>query len=162
MNKKKKEISQVIPVFRFILLSIVTAGIYQIVWMYKQWVFFKKKDNLDIMPFWRAIFSVLFIFALSERISGLEKKNEQRKIFLVVVLPIIWIVLCYSQRLPDPYWLIAYLNVVPLIFTLLRMNKYWKKKEKKTIPKSFNWWQIILIIIGALFFIMIVWGSFLP
>ncbi|MDP2396489.1 MAG: hypothetical protein Q8S84_00135 [bacterium] len=65
-------------------------------------------------------------------------------------------------KLPDPYSLLSYLTFVPLIPLVVSMNKYWLSIEQNLAPKKFSWWQIILIILGLIFFLLIVFASFLP
>ena len=44
---------------KFILLTILTFGIYQVWWNYKSWKFLKQTYNLDVNPVLRAIFPKL-------------------------------------------------------------------------------------------------------
>jgi hypothetical protein len=42
---------------KFIVLSLLTGGIYELYWFYKTWRFVRDRDSSTIMPFWRALFS---------------------------------------------------------------------------------------------------------
>lgn len=52
----KKKYSNYVSESKFIFLSIITFGIYELVWAYRNWKLIKEKENLDIMPFWRVFF----------------------------------------------------------------------------------------------------------
>ena len=62
---------------KFILLFLVTFGLYGVWWMFKVWRFFKEKDRLDIMPAARAIFAIIFFYPLMEKIKSFATKNGQ-------------------------------------------------------------------------------------
>lgn len=59
-DSKKDNFSKVIPIWKFILLSVITFGIYELVWFYRNWKFLKNEQNLKITPFLRTIFSTIF------------------------------------------------------------------------------------------------------
>lgn len=47
-----------IPTSVFIALSIITFGVYDCYWVYKNWEYIKRRDGLNISPFWRGVFGV--------------------------------------------------------------------------------------------------------
>jgi hypothetical protein len=49
---------KIISLNKFIFLSIISFGAYEIWWIYKAWKFYQQKENLDIMPAARALFSI--------------------------------------------------------------------------------------------------------
>ncbi len=51
-----------IAVFKFILLSVMTRGIYLSYWMYRNWKYLKNKDSSSIMPIARSFFFPIFWF----------------------------------------------------------------------------------------------------
>jgi ribosomal protein S27AE len=57
-----------IPTARLIILSIVSMGLYEAYWIYKNWKYIKERENLNIQPFWRGIFCVFFCHDLFKRI----------------------------------------------------------------------------------------------
>ena len=106
---------------KFIVLSILTLGIYELYWFYKNWRFVRDRDNSTIMPFWRAVFSPLWCAAL---ILDLRKnvKNKTIPIALVLVLSIVYFVLSIVWQLPDPYWIVSFLNFVALLPVVRLIN----------------------------------------
>lgn len=65
----------IISVNRFILLSILSFGLYGLWWMYEAWRFYKQKEKLDIMPVARTIF---FIFYLDSFLDKTIKFAKQK------------------------------------------------------------------------------------
>ncbi len=57
-----------IPVRRLIVLSIASCGLYEAYWIYKNWRFFKEREDLEIHPFWRGVFGLFFCHSLLRRI----------------------------------------------------------------------------------------------
>lgn len=55
---------EIVTLQKFVILSVISSGIYPIWWMSKTWKFFKEKDNLDVMPVPRAIFAIFFLNGL--------------------------------------------------------------------------------------------------
>jgi hypothetical protein len=52
-----------VSVVKLVVMSIVTFGLYEIYWFYKQWQA-RKESGQDVLPLPRAIFAVLFAHAL--------------------------------------------------------------------------------------------------
>jgi len=68
-----------IPVSRLVIMSIVTIGVYQAYWIYKNWKYLKGRYNMNIAPFWRGIFGVFFIHSLLNHIIKEPEVNKIRK-----------------------------------------------------------------------------------
>ena len=54
---------------KLVVMCIVTFGIYEVYWFYKNWKLIKQRTASDIMPFWRAFFAVLFCYSCFKRIE---------------------------------------------------------------------------------------------
>ena len=61
----KQPVYLYVPISRLIVMSILSCGIYEIYWIYKNWRYLKEPDHRYIKPFWRAWFSA-FLFVLEE------------------------------------------------------------------------------------------------
>src|ERR1051325_8184837 len=73
-----------VPVARLIWLSILSMGIYEAYWMYRNWRYVKERDQLRIRPFWRGLFSVFFCHSLFRRIY---EDTEARAVYMPVFSP---------------------------------------------------------------------------
>ncbi len=51
------------------ILSVVTGGVYDIYWLYRQWQHIKLRDSLSVKPFWRAVFYIFFTYSLFKRLQ---------------------------------------------------------------------------------------------
>jgi len=120
---------------KFIVLSLLTMGIYDIYWFYKNWRFVHDRDNSTIMPFWRALFSPLWCAAL---ILDLRKhvKNKTIPIALVVFLSIVYFVLSIVSGLPNPYWIVSFLAFVPLLPVVRLINASNQDESQQYVSNS--------------------------
>ena len=61
---------------RLALFSILTLGIYEIYWFYKNWEAVKKAENLKISPLGRAIFAVFYCNSLFKKVLESAKSHN--------------------------------------------------------------------------------------
>ncbi|MBO1065133.1 MULTISPECIES: hypothetical protein [Nostocales] len=60
---------------RYIFLCIITGGLYIYYWFYKNWVFIKKLQNLNIIPVLCGAFPGITIYSLTKRIFAIAKEK---------------------------------------------------------------------------------------
>ena len=146
-NGNGKEIIKLLSPTKFIILSILSLGLYEIWWMYKSWKFFKEKDVLDIMPVARAIFTLLFTYQLFEKIQDFAKSNGYASSYSSGLLFVFFVILNILGRLPEPFWLISLLSVVCIIPSLNAFNyAVLHSEEYHGIEREgFNSKQIIIL-----------------
>ncbi|MDI9862642.1 hypothetical protein [Flectobacillus roseus] len=70
---------KIISLNKFIFLSIISFGAYEIWWIYKAWKFYQQKENLDIMPAARALFSIFFLNRLFNKILDFAKERGYKE-----------------------------------------------------------------------------------
>jgi hypothetical protein len=146
-----------------VLLCIVSFGIYEIYWFYKNWKFIKENNKLNISPFWRAIFAYFFAYGLFKNIFALAKekgyKGEHSPGFLTfcfIAISILW-------KLPDPYWLISMFSFLPLTAVVKVLNYYWRQEQPNLKERTrFSGGEIALLVVGGRFLILVLIGIFMP
>lgn len=149
---------KVISVNKFIFLSFISFGLYQIWWIFKAWRFFLIKDKLNIMPAARAVFSIFFLYSLFNRIKNYAKEQGYPHDFSSGWMYLAYLITTLLVYLPDPYWLISLCDIIFLIPAFKALN-YAQKQIVTTIEQEkFNTSQIILIIIGSIMWILIFIG----
>lgn len=111
-NEKYHHISP----WKFVALSVLTFGIYELYWCYKCWKYIRAEENLRISPFWRAFFTPLWVYSLSKRIYLGDKK------LLGISLAVTYFILSVLWKLPDPYWLLSAFTFVPLLPLVLAVD----------------------------------------
>lgn len=147
------EEQKIISLTKFIVLCISSGGLYSIWWIYKAWRFFKQKDNLDIMPAARAIFTLFFLHSLFNKILSFAKEKGYGKNFYSNVLFAgFFIPLFLSRRFPYPFELISIFSFMALIppFKALNYAKQNSNEYIVTEQTSFSGRQIGLIVVGII------------
>jgi hypothetical protein len=161
-NNQKEKISRVIPTWKFILLSVITFGIYELVWFYRNWKLLKQEKDLKISPFWRAWFAPFWAGSIAGHLQKYLKEKNIPCDYSSTLIGISYFIIFILWRLPDPYWLVSFFTFIPMLPLVNSMNEYWQKEEQNLPPKKFTWWQIILLILGIILLILIIIGTVLP
>lgn len=148
---------------KLVLMSICTMGLYELYWFYKNWVLIKERERTGIMPFWRAVFAYFFCYSLFKSVQASAEAVSPHTSISPGPLAAGWIVVTLLWKLPDPFWLVTYLAVL----VLLPVQKVVSGINESVAPdhnknERFTSWNIVALVVGGLFFALIVLGTFLP
>lgn len=154
------EVQHLITLNKFIFLSLISYGTYEIWWMYKAWKYYKQKEKSDIVPAARAIFALFFLNALFGKIQDSAREKGYEKTYSTVPLFIGFFVVNALYRLPDPYSLLSLLSFVFLIpaFNALNFEKRNSPEISVNEQTGFSNRQIGLILIGLVFWVLALYG----
>jgi hypothetical protein len=155
---------KIISLNKFILLSVISFGLYEIWWIYKAWGFFNQKEKLNINSALRTIFSIIFLIPLFNKILRFAKEKGYNDSYPSILLFIGFFVVNFLAYLPDPFWLIA---IFSFVFFLLPFNALNFAKRNSTDfivteQTSYNGRQIALIVIGGIFWFLVLLGLIVP
>jgi len=156
-----REIEELMSSNQFMILSIVSFGLYPIWWSYKAWDFFRETEGADVMPAARALFNWIFLSSLLKRIKDFSIRNGDRDRYSPGLLHLGYLVLIFAGYLPEPYLLISILNALIFIQPLKALN-FGKINSQEIATKektSFNTRQWVLIILGSLLWILAIVGT---
>ena len=149
------------PVWRFVLLCIMSIGIYQIYWFYKSWKFIKERRKSNISPLWRTFVMPFYTYSLFKNIFALAEDKGYKKQHSPGFLTFVFIVLTIILILPIPYSLISLFSFVPLITVVKAFNYFWQQEKPDLQEKTrFSRGEIALLIIGGIVLILIMIGTF--
>ncbi|KKQ78458.1 MAG: hypothetical protein UT02_C0066G0006 [Parcubacteria group bacterium GW2011_GWC2_38_7] len=162
---------------RLVILSILTLGVYEFYWFYKNWQAIKKHDQSSLWAIGRAILSIFYSYSLFKRIFEISKKHDIKSKFPATLLAVVYIVVVVLGNVFIRFWnsdtnIIELLNaprtveialivlqyiflfgtVVPLLFVQKVINAYVVKEFPNPKPKElFNSGELVM---------MIIWGAF--
>ena len=152
---------QAVSPLKLALMSLCTAGIYELYIFYKHWQIVKARTGANISPFWRTFFAPFHAFDLFKRIRSdaedagvLVNWNPNSLAWAFFALTITW-------RLPDPYWLITYLSFIPVMSvqaTVQQLNAAVAPRADRN--ESFTPSNIMGLLIGGLFMAAVLVGTF--
>ena len=142
-------------------MFVVTLGIYQVYWAYKNWQAIKVRDGSDIMPFWRAIFLIFFLYPLLEQIKNTANTNGVSTNYSSLLITIIWIVLRIAFRVASEVLPLAvYISFAGLMYALILIPVQTKVNQlnatlnpEKNLNDRFSVWNIIAIACWSLGFV---------
>ncbi len=117
------------------------------------------------MPFWRAVFSIIFCYPLfSQILKSIKKVNASSySAGWLAILYIFFLIFSTNAFSKAPViWPLSTFTFVPLVIIQNSINTYNSKiNPKYKVNNQFNIWHIFLIIGGGLLYIFAVLTSFI-
>jgi hypothetical protein len=114
-----------VSVRKFVVMSIVTWGVYPLYWAFEQWVRIARRKNERLSPIWRTIFAPLWNFSLFKRIKQEATARGAAVRWEPTLLALLYFMFGPLWRLPDPWWvvsLLTFLPVIPVVRTVTRLH----------------------------------------
>jgi hypothetical protein len=140
---------------RLICMSVISFGLFNAYWIYKNWSYLKERDGLDIMPFWRGWFAIFHFHSLLEYIKNDAKVSHPEKPDYPsgwLTFGFIAVTLC-GNRLVLP-GMLAFLFVLPAHNCISRIN------QSADNPPAYSPWSFGQVLC-ALFLPIVFFGTFL-
>lgn len=159
---------------RLALFSILTFGIYEIFWFYKNWQVVKKQEGSNISPFWRAIFAIFFCHSLFKKVLDSAKSHNYPNPYSAGWLAAVYILLLFvgnGLSRVETYdvgfnilWLgIALSTFIPLLPVQKAINfNNEKLKGGQVLKEGFSGGEVALIVAGVVWSLLVLVGTFIP
>ena len=137
---------------KFVILSLVTLGLYPVVWFYRNWRYIKTSEGTSIWPWARALFFPLWYYPMLKRLDV-----QGKGLLAAAVLILFGIADVLSVGLLDPdspfdfFLLLAFilLTVLLLIPAVKAINDL--NERSGTRPPSFGWrWRSAAVLVLGL------------
>jgi len=145
--KSFKEYSNVQPIWRLLVMLIISSGLYIIYWFYRNWKYLRDYEGEEIRPVFRTI--CLFIPLVSIVLLYFQFKR-------IKFYADIYKAKTYSSPLLVTIICSLFPPIGPIIVQLT-INRYWRVKQKYfPIKKGFSTKEIVVI-----FFCFIIWMGYL-
>lgn len=163
MNENSQPIFFPVSRLKLLVMYVVTFGLYEIFWFYKNWQLFKAKTGDDISPFWRTVFRVFFFYELLDKIQEKACSRGVRADFSPFLLTVVWIGLVVCSRLPDPYWLVCFFSVMIHLQVQETVNELNSVVAPNHNPNNrFSVWNIVTIAVGGSLILLALVGILMP
>lgn len=148
-----------VGVAKLLLMFLVTFGLYELYWIYKQWERLQEELNEDLRPFWRTVFAIFFFHGLVDGVNVVGGRHGIHEHLPAGGLTVFFVLTSLCSRLPDPWWLIALTSVIPIVIVQRRVNAIHAVAaplaDRNTRIRGWNWLAIIL---GLLFLALVIIG----
>lgn len=144
----------------FALLSVLTLNLYLVWWQYKAWRFFQQYERQSYMPAVRAVFSLFFVYSLTNRMLTMAREKGYTANYSPEILLLLMVLLVIASQMPFPVTLLTLLMVFVFMppFRAFRYALQHSGVCRVVDQHTFNTRQIVLIVIGGLFWLFIILG----
>ena len=134
------------PLWKIIVLTIATLGVYELILIYSYWKTIATKTDYKLSPFWRTFFCNITNFFLFPQIKKyLNNHNEDS--FPPIIFATLFFLTSITWQLTHPYWLISYLSIFIIITIQAKLNKlnekYYPQAEKNTWTTANTVWSLL-------------------
>jgi hypothetical protein len=150
------------------IFIVITGGLYQLYWFYRNWRDFKAHKNLDINVGLRTL--ALFIplvnlYFVGTQFRDIHEYAEEAgvKNYSLWVVIITWVLFVYLQGrlalngnplLDIVSWIFIIALIIPFLMVQKTLNSYWLKEQGDLPLKKVSGGEVLVLIIGILFVIL--------
>lgn len=156
LTAEKLEFSNRRSIRRVVLINILSCGLYNLYWFYKNWQQLKKHNNLDIMPIWRTIslfIPIIGLVVLWEHIREIKDYAEAagvKRTYSTAGMFLLWLLFLIGARLPEPWDYLGLLSAIPLALVQRTLNSYWDIVQPNRVEAKLQIGEVVVTIIGLL------------
>jgi len=161
INRKDRSVFFYVSPLKLVVMCIVTFGIYELFWFYKNWAYVKEHTNGRLWPIVRAIFSGITYYWLLRHISRAGAVQGIKCQYSPVLLAFAYIVLVMASHMPDPFSLVGQLSCLALLPAQSYVNSL-NKNSATPINSRFTVANWIFIVIGAQMQVLAIIGMVRP
>jgi len=157
-----------IPVSRLVVMSIVSMGLYEMYWIYRNWRYLKERDGLKIQPFWRGWFGVFYCHSILKAILTDRQTNAIEKAsFSAGGLATGWIILvilgaAMGRSDEAAVTFLGTLISLPSFLFFLPVQNYINRVNERISPrppyKSWSAGHIVCLVWGIIIWLLILGG----
>jgi len=145
---------------KFVTLAVLTWGIYDIYWFYKNWKYVRNRDGTEIMPFWRAVFSVVWYYPLLKDMRQ-HHPGKCPSLGVAWLIAGLYFLMVMTRTLPEPFGVVTVLSFVFLLPAVKSINAF--NSRESSAYKTHSEWRlrhnILLLVSGPLTILGIGAGS---
>ena len=152
-----------VSLFKLAIMSIFTAGIYEIYWFYRNWRIIKVRENSNIAPGVRSIFSIFFCYQCFSRIHKYGARIGVPSIVPPTIWTAGWVFITLSAHFLKPsllYYLLSFVFLLPVQAHVNRINAAEQPRHAENSKFSRSNWTVIVI--GAILWALIIIGANQP
>ncbi|MBK9983433.1 MAG: hypothetical protein IPP15_13780 [Saprospiraceae bacterium] len=143
---------ELVSVRKFMILSLITFGLYDLWWNYRAWQFIERYKKPGISPAFRTVFGIFYLYSLFRQILNMAKEKGYHSTYSTPVL-FIFILLLEIISAFSPYLiLLSVIEIFLFIPPFKALNYIIRHMAYVTVveQESFNTRQIILLVLGII------------
>lgn len=143
------------PVWKIVYLSIISFGIYEIIYFYIMWKTLKNNFGYKVHAGARGLFACITNFWLFPILEKYFKAFGEKAFFGTLAAGLYFIV-NFSSRLPDLYSLISFGTIAFLVYIQIKINRINKNNFPDAPQNSWSTANTIWAIFLTMFFLLCV------
>ncbi len=157
-----------ISIIRFAVMSVISMGIFQAYWIYRNWRYLQSRDGLKISPFWRGIFGVFFCHSLLKIVhSDTKASSAVNPMFSPGFLAVGWILFTVisniAGRVPDASAsLVSFVSQTIAFFFLMPVQNYINRVNESLGNSGkyagYTFGQVLCILVGMVLWVLVFKG----
>jgi hypothetical protein len=148
---------------KLVVMSVVTLGLYEVWWFYRNWKLRNELRDRGVLAPLRAILSGIFAYSLFQDVGEEARRVDVSPGWSAALLWIAFLLLSATSGLPDPLWLVSFLNVVPLCVVQRTINEAnARSPHPAPLNDRYSTLNRVGIGVGILCLILVLLGLFLP
>ncbi len=161
----RAEFSHAQPIRHLVWLAILSFGLYELYWFYRNWRAIKEHGAHEFSPGWRTlglfvpivnVFMVYHMFRLAYALAG---SSERRPAFTPGRQTLAYFLLVALANVPGPLWPLTFLTVLPMIPVQVELNRYWASRQPgQPVRETFNAVETVILALGMLALMVILFG----
>jgi transglutaminase-like putative cysteine protease len=156
---------------KFIILSVFTMGIFPSYWTYRTWKAIKAKEDSDIMPIARGIFTIIWFYPLFNKLKADSIERFERNRVLPTWMAVIFALLLIASTIFSSYddglfgtfqFLIVSLLFIPFVQYINRLNIHDTRAQKYNSKWRIRHVLLVIIIAPILILAAVASSGVLP
>lgn len=152
-----------VSLLKLAVLSTCTFGLYEFYWFSRNWNRIRVSGEPEITPSLRALFVLFYCYPCFIRIKLAGVSRGVTPVPPIGILAICYLLLGFSWKLPELFWVIGFLKIAFLLPIQSYVNGINALASPRNDPNSrFGVWNWIAVLAGGLLFILAIIGSILP
>ena len=151
------------PTLKLASLSLVTLGLYPLDWFWQNWRAIKRETGGTQWPWARALFAPLWSFLCFSDLRDIAVSRRRELAFAPGLLAAVYFLLNLGGRLPGGMGLVSLLTFVPILPINSLLRRYHREEgvDMQRMDR-FGVWHILLLLFGAGFLLLVLFGLSLP
>lgn len=157
------------PIWKLVTLGILTFSLYEFYWFYRNWSQLRDLGRSRVSPWSRTlallipVYGEVLIYRQIRDIKDAAIATGCRSFSSPGAILAAYLAINSLLKLPDPYWLLSSLSIVPLAVVQSTLNRFWAKQQPGLdMRNSLTKGEWAVAIIGGVFMVLNLMGIFLP
>lgn len=148
-------------------LSVLSFGLYEVYWFYRNWRALAEHTGMDLKAGWRTlgllvpVVNVFMVYHQFRLVHVLATQGGRVPSYSPWAMALGYFLLVGVSNVPGPMWPLTFLTVLPMIPVQAEINAYWAGQQPdRQIREHLNRAEIALLFLGG-FMLSVVIGSVL-